>query len=125
MKIKLLILSRLKFIFMLLLFLSATQGQKMYAQSGPVRISGQITDFDDKLTLPGVTVVEKGTSNAIATDMDGNFTLEVSSANAVLEVSYIGYKTEEIALNGRTNINVELVSDSKNLEVQSARLHCL
>lgn len=116
MKIKLLILSRLKFIFALLLFLSAFHGQKMYAQGTPVTITGQITDFDDKLTLPGVTINEKGTQGGTSTDIDGNFTLQVSSANAIIEVSYIGYKTEEIALNGRTSITVELVSDSKNLD---------
>ncbi|MCY3999133.1 MAG: carboxypeptidase-like regulatory domain-containing protein [Flavobacteriaceae bacterium] len=50
--------------------------------------------------LAGVYIIEKGTSNATQTDFDGNFSIDVESENAVLVVSYLGFVTQEYALNG-------------------------
>ena len=52
-------------------------------------ISGTVLD-EGGLPLPGATVIEKGTSNGVSTDFDGNFTIEVAE-DAVIEVSFIGY----------------------------------
>ena len=78
-------------------------------------ISGTVVDEKGE-ALIGVNVLEKGTTNGTITDFDGRFTLNLSSKNAVLVVSYIGYKTTEIAVNGRTDINVSLKEDSETLE---------
>ncbi|WP_300887156.1 carboxypeptidase-like regulatory domain-containing protein, partial [uncultured Duncaniella sp.] len=56
------------------------------------------------------------TKNVVVTDIDGNFTLKNVAKNATILVSYIGYKTEKIAVNGQTNINVVLTEDSESLE---------
>jgi len=115
MKIKRLILSRLKFIFTLFLFLSLFQGQRMYAQNG-TNISGQITDISDNMSIPGVNVIEKGTTNGTSTDIDGNFTLRVSGPNAIIVISSVGYQTQEIALKGQKSVTIVLNADEKTLE---------
>ena len=72
---------------------------------------------DDDLGEPliGATVMEKGTSNGTATDIDGNFTLNVDP-NATLLISYIGYDPQEVAVNGRTDIKVTLGQNSTMLQ---------
>jgi hypothetical protein len=70
-------------------------------------IQGSVTD-QHNYPLPGVSIQEKGTRNGTATDSDGKFRLDVSSANAVVVFSFVGYKTQEIQLNGRTDIAATL-----------------
>ncbi len=72
---------------------------------------------DDELGEPliGATVMEKGTSNGTATDLDGNFTLNVDP-RATLVVSYVGYDPQEVAVNGRTDIKVTLGQNATLLQ---------
>ena len=63
----------------------------------------------------GANVTEKGTTNGMITDLDGNCSLTVQK-NATLVISYIGYVTQEIAIKGNTNLNIILKEDSKALE---------
>ena len=63
----------------------------------------------------GANVTEKGTTNGMITDLDGNFSLTVQK-NATLVISYIGYVTQEIAIKGNTNLNITLKEDSKAVE---------
>lgn len=63
----------------------------------------------------GANVTEKGTTNGMITDLDGNFSLTVQK-NATLVISYIGYVTQEITIKGNTNLNITLKEDSKALE---------
>ena len=60
----------------------------IFAQS--TAITGKVTDADDGIALPGVSVVEKGTYNGTVTDLDGNYTLMVSSSEATLTFTYDG-----------------------------------
>lgn len=78
-------------------------------------ITGTIVDERGE-ALIGVNVLEKGTTNGTITDFDGRFSLNLSSKDAVLVVSYIGYKTQEITTNGRTEIKLTLLEDSETLE---------
>ncbi|SHI46326.1 TonB-linked outer membrane protein, SusC/RagA family [Pseudozobellia thermophila] len=78
-------------------------------------ISGMVTDADGA-PLPGANIIEKGTTNGTQTDFDGNFTLNVSDAQAVIIVSYIGFATKEIPLNGSTSVSVSLEEDAAGLE---------
>ncbi len=98
------------------LFLSFFLGQNVYSQSGNITISGEVIDSDDKLPIPGANIYEKGTKNGVSTNFDGVFTLQVSNANAILVVSYIGYNTQEIPLNGQTKIKISLLPETKKLE---------
>lgn len=65
--------------------------------------------------IAGANVVEKGTTNGTITDMDGNFTLEVSP-NSILVVSYIGYKDQQIPVNNQSSFSIKLIEDSQALE---------
>lgn len=78
------------------------------------RITGIVTD-DSGLPLIGVAVSVKGTNQGVVTDIDGNFTLEVSG-NAVLVFSYIGMETVEFTLSGQRRIEIVLKEDSQFLD---------
>ena len=78
-------------------------------------VTGTVTD-EQGVALPGATVVEKGTTNGTTTDFDGNFTIVVSDQNAVLEVSFLGYTTQEIQTSGQSNVTVQLIEDATQLE---------
>ncbi|MBD3661059.1 MAG: TonB-dependent receptor [Arenibacter algicola] len=84
-------------------------------QSQQLQVSGVITD-DLGGPLPGASILEKGTTNGTTSDFDGNFAIEVSSSNAVLVISYIGFTTQEVAVNGQTNISVLLKEDAAALD---------
>ena len=79
------------------------------------KVSGVVMDKDANMPLIGCNVVEKGTTNGTVTDLDGNYTLEVGD-NATLQFSYLGMSTLEEPLNGRTVINVDMVSDSQKID---------
>ncbi|MFP4505865.1 MAG: SusC/RagA family TonB-linked outer membrane protein [Cyclobacteriaceae bacterium] len=77
-------------------------------------VSGTVTAPEEG-ALPGVNVLVKGTSTGTVTDLDGNYRLTVPEGNDVLVFSSIGYVSQEIEINGRTTINVELQSDVQAL----------
>lgn len=77
-------------------------------------ISGVITD-DTGMPVIGATILEKGTNNGTITDFDGNFSLTMAS-QGTLQVSYIGYATQEIAVAGQENLNIKLKEDSEQLQ---------
>lgn len=64
----------------------------------------------------GATVMEKGANTGTSTDFDGNFELKVKSPNATLVVSYVGLETQEVSLNGRTDITVNMKESGVNLD---------
>lgn len=78
-------------------------------------VSGIVTD-ENNITLPGASVLEKGTTNGTSTDAGGKYSLAISGDNAVLVISFIGYTTQEVPVNGRTLINVALTPDVRSLE---------
>lgn len=84
-------------------------------QQGKERtVTGVVSD--DMGPLIGVNVLVKGTSNGCITDLDGNFTLTTTEANPVIQFSYIGYTSQEIAVKGSAPINVLMQSDSQLIE---------
>lgn len=83
-----------------------------FAQSITVR--GSVVGTDNE-PIPGAYVAVANTSNGTVTDLDGKFELSVAS-NATLEVSFMGYITETVAVNGRTSLAVVLKEDSEALE---------
>lgn len=86
----------------------------LLAQS--ITVSGTVLD-DTDLPLPGATVVVKGDSkNGVTTDPDGHFVLKNLSSNATLVVSYIGFRTHEEPLNGRTQLTIKLSTEDEVLD---------
>lgn len=79
-------------------------------------VTGKITSSDDSGPLPGASVKVKGSTTGTSTDSNGSFTIQVPSSSAVLVVSLIGYKTQEVTVGNRTTIALALASDSQQLE---------
>ena len=80
-----------------------------------VQVKGTVTD-DAGLALIGANIVEKGTTNGVVTDIDGRFSLNVSSSNAVLIFRFIGYKTQEIEVGNTREFNVVLSENITGLD---------
>ncbi|MFV0310591.1 MAG: SusC/RagA family TonB-linked outer membrane protein [Dysgonomonas sp.] len=87
-------------------------GQNAWAQSR--QVTGVVKDITGE-TVIGASVVEKGTTNGTITDDDGSFSLRVSSDNAILVISFIGFQAQEISVKGKTIINVTMREDSELL----------
>ncbi|MDR6196397.1 SusC/RagA family protein [Siphonobacter sp. SORGH_AS_0500] len=77
-------------------------------------ITGKVTNAGDGAPLPGVTVVEKGSTKGTVTDAQGQFTL-MAAENATLVFSYVGFLSQEVAVGGRTNLEVAMKEDTKSL----------
>lgn len=84
-----------------------------YAQS--LTVKGVVKDSNGE-SIIGANVLEKGTTNGTITDLDGNFTLKVSGKDAILQVSFVGFRSEEMPVGGKTTFNITLQEDSKALE---------
>ena len=82
-------------------------------QSGHL-ISGVVKDKSGEPII-GANVLIKGTTNGVVTDLDGNFSMEVP-ADAVLQISYMGYINQEVATKGQKQINVILIEDTQKLD---------
>ena len=80
-----------------------------------VSVSGTVTDLNGE-SLPGVTVMVQGTTNGTITDFDGNYTLSVTGDLPTLVYSFVGMKTQEISVNGKTTINVTLEEETIGLD---------
>lgn len=80
-----------------------------------VKITGKVTDATNA-PMPGVTIQVKGSSDGTISDLDGNYQLTVPAGEAVLVFSFIGYRTEEVAVGSQRVINVTLTEDSQKLD---------
>lgn len=98
-----------------LLCMSLVQG--LSAQT-TITVTGQVTSSDNQSSLQGVNITLKGSSTGVTTDAKGKYSIAVPQRNAVLIFSYIGFVQQQVAVNGRTVVNVALSpSDSKLNEV--------
>lgn len=111
MKIKLL-KKRIKCSLVFLFFMNFFLINNLSAQSSAVE--GKITDATG-LSLPGVNIVEKGTKNGTSTDFEGSFKINVSNSKAILVISYLGFQTQEVAVAGKSKVNVSLAEESNAL----------
>ena len=100
-------IQKLKFVFVFAVLLSI---QGAMAQT----ITGTVSD-ESGVPLPGVNIVEKGTSNGVSSDFDGNYSIVVSDGNAILVFSSLGMETVEMSINGRSTINVTMKEDAQQL----------
>jgi TonB-linked SusC/RagA family outer membrane protein len=98
--------------FTVVFLLCLLSGGQMRAQS--VTLEGTVKDATG-LSLPGVNIVEKGTKNTSSTDFDGRYKIKVSNPKAILSFSFIGFKTRDISVEGKSKIDITLSEDSNNL----------
>jgi TonB-linked SusC/RagA family outer membrane protein len=96
------------FVFLLCLFTS----NQISAQN--VTLDGTVKDASG-MGLPGVNILEKGTKNAVSSDFDGRYKIKLSNPKAVLSFSFIGFKTKEVSVDGKTKLDVSLSEDSNTL----------
>ncbi|MGL4909013.1 MAG: SusC/RagA family TonB-linked outer membrane protein [Bacteroidales bacterium] len=95
---------------LVILLISATT---VFAQS--ITLKGVVKDGTD-FGMPGVNVLIKGTTIGSITDVDGNYSIAVPNDKAVLVFSFVGYASQEVAVSGKTEINVSLKEDSQQLD---------
>jgi TonB-linked SusC/RagA family outer membrane protein len=79
-----------------------------------VMVTGKVTDAQG-IPLPGVNILVKGLTSGTTTDSNGDFSLEVPDADVTLVFSFIGYATQEVALNGQTTLSITLADDIQSL----------
>ena len=78
-------------------------------------ISGSIFDSDG-VPLPGASIIEVGTGNGTSTDFDGNFSLSLENDEAELEISFVGFENQVIAITDQDNINITLIPEDSSLD---------
>ncbi len=100
------------FVLILTLVLTSFSSVNLHAQE---RISGVVKDVGG-IPLPGVSVIQKGTTRGASTDFDGNYSLELTTGEKTLVFSYLGFKTVEIPVAGKTTVNVNLEEDVESLD---------
>lgn len=86
-----------------------------YAQESKIMVRGTVKETDTGNSVPGATILEKGTANGVVSDFDGNFSIEVSS-DATLIISFVGFANTEVQVSGRSQIDVLLKEDIASLE---------
>ncbi len=97
------------------ILIKARGDSQMTSAQQPNSVTGKVTD-ESGLPLPGVTVVLRGTTNGTITNSDGNYILTNIPANAFLSFSFVGMKSQTIAVGNQTTINVTLVFDAIGIE---------
>ncbi len=97
---------------LLVALFSVTLGVHPLMAQGTYQVSGVVKDATNGGTLPGVNVLVKGTTTGTATDMNGKYTLNISSGQDTLVFSYIGYETKMVPVNGRHSIDASLTSEA-------------
>ena len=103
--------TRMGTIILLMLILGSVQ-----AVAQQFQVSGLVLDALDGQPLSGVNIVVKGTTIGTSTSVDGTYTLNVPSEQDTLVVSFIGYISQEVSINGRSMINISLSADIRQLE---------
>lgn len=79
-------------------------------------VQGTVTDQETGEPVPGVNILLKGSGVGTVTDIDGLYSIQVANDNDVLVFSFIGYKTQEIAVNGRSTIDVQIATDLQGMQ---------
>ncbi|NQV75057.1 MAG: TonB-dependent receptor [Bacteroidetes bacterium] len=89
--------------------------KKLSEKAPPTEVKGQVTDSKGE-SLIGVSVIVKGTSIGVSTDVNGRYTINVPDGSSVLVFTYIGYTTIEVSMSGRTSLDVTLEQNTEALQ---------
>ena len=98
-----------------LIFLICFAFYNIVAYAAPGAIKGKVTGTDG-YGIAGVNVIEKGTTNGVITDVEGNWTLNLTTENPILSFSFIGYKSQETPVGNKTVLNIILIEDVEVLD---------
>lgn len=102
-------------VFQRLFFIALFSVLAIGASAQNKTVSGIVIDGTGEPVI-GASVLVKGTSNGVITDIDGNFTLQNVPSNGTIQVSFVGYKTQDIPVAGKSSINVKLMEDTEMLD---------
>ncbi len=102
------IIQKLSLLFLLILFGGYSFGQ--------ITITGSVFSAEDNQSIPGASIQLKGTSIATITDLNGEFTITATSAQDILQISYIGYKTQELVIGDKTKFTINLETDLQKID---------
>lgn len=86
----------------------------LFAQES-ITVEGTITETGTGMPIPGANILEKGTENGVMSDFDGNYSIEVPE-DAVLKISFIGYASKQIQVNGRNQLDIVMENEASALE---------
>lgn len=106
----------LKLQIIILILIIGVSGVYSSSASQQNQVSGRITDASTGEPMPGVNIVVKGTSIGTLSDVNGRYSLNVTSGDAVLVYSFIGYTTKEVSLAGRSIVDLELSPEMTGLD---------
>lgn len=101
--------------FCMSLFFSVFMLQSGFAQQKTIAVTGKITAIEDGLGIPGANVTVTGGTASTVTDFDGTYQINVNS-DAELKITVLGFKTQRVAVGGRTTINVALQAEASDLK---------
>lgn len=101
--------------YILILIIALSGGISVSLQAQGITITGRITDNSDT-TMPGVTIREKDTQNGTMSDPDGNYSITVKSQKSILIFSFMGFATQEVAVNNKTSLNIVMDEESIDME---------
>lgn len=79
-------------------------------------VTGTVVSADSNMPIPGVSILEKGTTNGVVTDFDGNYQITVSGSSSILVFSYVGFETKEQTVGTKSVINVTMVTNIESLD---------
>lgn len=118
-------LKSLKSIGLIVMAVALSASGNAFARTAPVKHAADISQQsgnvsgiveDDFGPVTGASVIVKGTTNGNITDLDGNFTLDGVKSGDIIQISYIGYITQEITYTGQASLSIKLVEDSQALD---------
>ena len=102
---------KLKLVFVFIIIVLGFTNFSLVAQE---KVTGTVTDKEGN-PLPSVSVLQKGTTNGVSADFDGNYSITLTLGQKTLVFSYLGYKTLEVPINGKKVINAKLEEESESL----------
>ncbi|MES2485781.1 MAG: TonB-dependent receptor plug domain-containing protein, partial [Bacteroidota bacterium] len=91
----------------------STVGTYSYFQA---TVKGTVVSGTDQMPVPGVTVMIKGTTDAVVTDIDGNYEIQTAGPDAILVFSGVGLKTVEVQIGSQTSINVTMLDETQSID---------
>ncbi|WP_150451271.1 SusC/RagA family TonB-linked outer membrane protein [Arenibacter lacus] len=98
-----------------LMFIGVFLGLTSFARAQSIKVTGKVTD-ESSTPVFGVNIVEKNSANGVVSDFDGNYLINVADPNATLVFSFLGLKSVEVKLEGRTQLDVVMQEDASALD---------
>lgn len=104
------------FVPLCLLFLTILIALPEQTSAQPFTVTGKVIDAKAVTPIPGVSIVVKGTSSGTATNKEGYFSLKVPNANSILTFSFVGFRSQDVSVNGKKSVEVMLQPEEQSID---------